>query len=139
MSYLPHRDTLSRGHHRATTSPRNLKRATPETADSLPPEYRAAIQAMIEAEVAAVAKRRWIDPHAEADSVEQFGLLNGNLGRQLIYDQIDAGRLVAKKVGGRTIILRSSAKLWRESLPDVKPKNADNVAEPQATPPPDLP
>jgi hypothetical protein len=83
---------------------------------------------MVEAEVAAVAKRRWIDPHAEADSVEQFGLLNGNLGRQLIYDQIDAGRLVAKKVGGRTIILRSSAKLWRESLPDVKPKDGDKAA-----------
>src|SRR5690242_9217919 len=109
-----------------------------DPADSLPPELRAAMKVMIEAEVEAVAKRRWVEPYAEADSIEQFGLLNGNLGRQLIYDEINAGRLAAKKVGTRTIILRSSGKLWRESLPEVKPKKDCNGAEPKATPPPDI-
>jgi hypothetical protein len=117
---------------------RKFNRPKLDPADSLPPEHRAAIKAMIEAEVEAVAKRRWIDPHAQADTIEQFGLLNGNLGRQLIHDEINAGRLGAKKVGSRTIIPRASSKQWLEKLPDAKPKNDGNGAEAKATPPPDL-
>ena len=117
---------------------RKSNRPKLDPADSLPPDHRAAVKVMIETEVEAVVKRRWIDPHAEAFSIEQFGLLNGNLGRQLIHDEINAGRLRAKKVGSRTIIPRSSSKQWLENLPDAKPKNANKAAEPKAMPLPDL-
>jgi hypothetical protein len=116
---------------------RKSNRPKLDPADSPPPDHRAAVKLMIETEVEAVVKRRWIDPHAEAFSIEQFGLLNGNLGRQLIHDEINAGRLRAKKVGSRTIIPRSSSQQWLENLPDAKPKN-DNGAEPKPTPPPDV-
>lgn len=122
----------------AASASRESNRSTTDRADTRPLELSVAMEALIEAKVEAVVKRRWIDPHAEADSIEQFGLLNGNLGRQLIYDEINAGRLAAKKVGTRTIILRSSGKLWRESLPDVKPKKECKGADPKATPPPDI-
>jgi hypothetical protein len=122
----------------ATGARRKSNRSTPDPADSLPPELGVPIKALIEAKVESVVKRRWIDPQAEAFSIEQFGLLNGNIGRQLIHDEINAGRLGAKKVGSRTIIPRSSSKQWLENLPDVKPKNEGKGAEQKATPPPDV-
>ena len=133
MSHRSYRDKVTTNAATATRGTSN--RSTPDRAESLSPELRVAMEALIEAGVEAVAKRRWIDPHAEAFSIEQFGLLNGNLGRQLIHDEINAGRLGAKKVGSRTIIPRSSSKQWLENLPDAKPKNVNKAAEAKATPP----
>jgi hypothetical protein len=135
MSHRFYRDKVT---PKPATASREPNRSTPDQADSIPPELRMAMERLIEVGVETVVKRRWIDPHAEAFSIEQFGLLNGNLGRQLIHDEINAGRLGAKKVGSRTIIPRSSSKQWLENLPDVKPKDAKKAAEAKATPPPEM-
>jgi predicted DNA-binding transcriptional regulator AlpA len=39
------------------------------------------------------------------------------IGRTAVYAEMKAGRLSAKKVGRRTIILRSEAERWLSSLP----------------------
>ena len=38
------------------------------------------------------------------------------VGRQLAYDEINAGRLVIKKAGRRTLIGRADAERWLERL-----------------------
>jgi excisionase family DNA binding protein len=43
------------------------------------------------------------------------------LGKNKIYDEISNGRLVAKKVGGRTIIAASAIGEWLDRLPDLEP------------------
>lgn len=40
-----------------------------------------------------------------------------SIGRTLAYEEIAAGRLRAKKVGSRTLILQSDAQAWADSLP----------------------
>jgi len=43
-----------------------------------------------------------------------------NVGRTLAYSEIKAGRLTARKIGAkRTVILRSEADRWANSLPTV--------------------
>jgi hypothetical protein len=42
-----------------------------------------------------------------------------DLSRSLIYEEINAGRLVARKAGRRTIVRRSDAFRWLRSLPTV--------------------
>lgn len=42
------------------------------------------------------------------------------IGRSLAYDEIKAGRLKARKVGNRTLILRVDAEEWANSLPTAK-------------------
>ncbi|MBV9152957.1 MAG: hypothetical protein JO204_14395, partial [Alphaproteobacteria bacterium] len=76
------------------------------SANEIPPEYRAAIQAMIEAEM----RRRYIDPNAAAFSVEQFCRHYG-IGKQTAYEQIKAGHLVAHRPPDcdRTLIRRVDA------------------------------
>ncbi|MBV9151502.1 MAG: DNA-binding protein [Alphaproteobacteria bacterium] len=49
------------------------------------------------------------------------------VGRQTAYDEINAGRLIANKVGRRTIITRANSKRWRESLPTIEPKSGDDT------------
>jgi hypothetical protein len=39
------------------------------------------------------------------------------IGRTAVYAEMKAGRLLAKKCGRRTIILRSEAERWLTSLP----------------------
>jgi excisionase family DNA binding protein len=39
------------------------------------------------------------------------------VGRTLIYDEIKNGKLVARKVGRRTVILRSDLEAWLNTLP----------------------
>ena len=41
------------------------------------------------------------------------------VGRSRLYDEIAAGRLKARKVGARTIILHSDRDEWLASLPEV--------------------
>ena len=49
-------------------------------------------------------------------SVEQTALIS-NVGRSKLYREIREGRLVARKVGARTIILRTDREAWLGALP----------------------
>jgi len=42
-----------------------------------------------------------------------------NVGRTLAYEEINAGRLRARKVGKRTIICDDEAEAWLKSLPVI--------------------
>lgn len=46
---------------------------------------------------------------------EEFGI-----GRSLAYAEIAAGRLRSRKVGKRTLVMRSDVERWAESLPEGK-------------------
>lgn len=51
-----------------------------------------------------------------AISIDDFCRAYG-IGRTKVYEEIGAGRLAARKVGSRTIILREDARAWLDSLP----------------------
>ena len=44
------------------------------------------------------------------------------LGRSKIYDEIRDGRLLARKVGKRTLILMTDLKAWLAAFPTITPK-----------------
>jgi hypothetical protein len=44
------------------------------------------------------------------------------IGRTLIYEEIAAGRLQARKVANRTLILQDEAEAWSRALPTIKRK-----------------
>lgn len=56
-------------------------------------------------------------------SVEQAARFLG-IGRSLIFEEIKAGRLVARKVGRRTVILTEDALTYLRALPSVTPQVA---------------
>jgi hypothetical protein len=56
----------------------------------------------------------------DADNIEEFAVKH-RISRAQVYKEIAAGRLEARKVGGRTIILREAAAAWRASLPTLVP------------------
>jgi hypothetical protein len=103
------------GSKRHRKSKPSIKAAEP----SLSPEIRA--------EIEAVVKRLYVDPNAESFSIEAFCARYG-VGRQLAYDEINAGRLVVKKAGRRTLIHRADAERWLERLPGFKPAVAVDAA-----------
>jgi excisionase family DNA binding protein len=43
-----------------------------------------------------------------------------NVGRSTVYEEIKAGRLVARKLGRRTIILERDLQAWLSTLPTLK-------------------
>jgi excisionase family DNA binding protein len=53
-------------------------------------------------------------PHAL--SIRQAVELSG-IGRSTVYTEIAAGRLTARKLGRRTVILRDDFECWLEALP----------------------
>jgi hypothetical protein len=55
-------------------------------------------------------------PPVNAFSIRDFCLTYA-IGRTLAYSEIASGRLPAKKVGKRTVILRSDADRWATQLP----------------------
>jgi hypothetical protein len=57
-----------------------------------------------------------------AFSIREYEKWSG-FGRSKIYEEIAAGRLVARKCGKRTIITYQDGKDYLESLPTVVPKN----------------
>jgi hypothetical protein len=62
-------------------------------------------------------RKRWAeDAPCLALSIEEFATAHA-LGRQKVYDEINRGRLRARKVAGRTIITVEDAAAWRASLP----------------------
>jgi hypothetical protein len=77
------------------------------------------------------APRRSADsPHDErdgADSVERFAAKHA-ISRSQAYLEIAAGRLIARKVGSRTIITREDAATWRRALPKM---SAGDEAKPE--------
>ena len=98
---------------------KNLIEDKQDVMNSLPAAYLAAIDAYL--------KKHHADAHTEAFSIDEFCLRYG-VGRQLVYDEINSGRLVAKKVGRRTIIPRLNGEGWLNSLPTIKPKKVEEAA-----------
>jgi hypothetical protein len=63
---------------------------------------------------------------ADAWSVEVWAARHG-LSRAAAYREIAAGRLVARKVGARTIITAEDAAAWRRSLPKAPASARDET------------
>ena len=71
------------------------------------------------------------DQHAGADSVARFADKHG-ISRSQAFVEIAAGRLVARKVGSRTIIICEDAAAWRRALPKAKSNGPSPVVTPTA-------
>ena len=97
----------------------NINDAVPE--HRTPRKERHAILPEIRAAIETVVKSRYVDPNAEAFSIEAFCARYG-IGRQLAYDEINAGHLVAIKRGRRTLIRRTDAERWLATAPPFKPR-----------------
>jgi Helix-turn-helix domain len=54
----------------------------------------------------------------DAYSVDDFARRHG-IGRTTAYEEIKKGRLIARKLQGRTLVTVEDAKAWRESLPKI--------------------
>jgi hypothetical protein len=63
------------------------------------------------------------DAHDGADTVEGFARRNA-ISRAQAYKEIAGGRLIARKVGSRTIIARDDAAKWRRALPKASAPRA---------------
>ena len=50
-----------------------------------------------------------------------------NVGRSSIYEAIAAGRLPARKLGKRTLILHDDLAAWLDSLPHLKPSRPETA------------
>jgi Helix-turn-helix domain len=59
-----------------------------------------------------------------AYSIERLAK-ESDISRSMIYEEITAGRLIARKVGRRTIVRRSDALRWLRSLPQLSPADHD--------------
>jgi excisionase family DNA binding protein len=55
----------------------------------------------------------------KALSVREFCARYG-ICKQTFYDEIHRGRITAKKLGKKTVILRTDADAWAASLPELK-------------------
>ncbi len=53
-------------------------------------------------------------------SIDEFSGRNG-ICRSKVYEEIKVGRLIAVKVGRRTLITLEAERTWRESLPRIIP------------------
>jgi hypothetical protein len=66
--------------------------------------------------------RAWKECDMEQSySLNEFARQNA-IGLTTVRGEIKAGRLVARKVGRRTIIAAEDAKAWQERLPKVQPR-----------------
>ena len=50
------------------------------------------------------------------------------LGRTAAYEEINDGRLEARKRGNRTLIPRTAARRWLENLPPLRSRAAETAA-----------
>jgi excisionase family DNA binding protein len=57
--------------------------------------------------------------HSIADVTKITGV-----GRSFIYEEINAGRLVVKKAGRRSLIFDADLKAWLASLPEMRSANS---------------
>jgi excisionase family DNA binding protein len=60
--------------------------------------------------------RPTMDTAKQAFAVREFCARYG-ICRQTFYDEVKRGRIKAKKLGKKTVILRSDAEKWAASLP----------------------
>jgi excisionase family DNA binding protein len=60
--------------------------------------------------------RPTMDTTKQAFAVREFCARYG-ICRQTFYDEVKRGRIKAKKLGKKTVILRSDAEKWAASLP----------------------
>jgi excisionase family DNA binding protein len=58
-----------------------------------------------------------------AHSIADVAKITG-VGRSFLYEEISAGRLVAKKAGRRTLIFEADLNAWLASLPATRSANA---------------
>ncbi|MDN3624481.1 helix-turn-helix domain-containing protein [Methylobacterium isbiliense] len=62
-------------------------------------------------------------PHLPCDrlaySIADFSRISG-IGKSSVYEMINAGRLTARKIGSRTLILHSDAETFLAGLPDSR-------------------
>jgi excisionase family DNA binding protein len=63
----------------------------------------------------------------EAYAVREFCARYG-ICRQTFYDEIKRGRIRARKLGKKTIILKSDAEAWAASLPELRTICHEQVA-----------
>jgi Helix-turn-helix domain len=62
-----------------------------------------------------------------AFTLERFCARYG-IGRTAAYNEINRGRLEARKQGKRTMISRAAARRWFANLPRLRPRSAQSVA-----------
>jgi hypothetical protein len=74
------------------------------------------------------------DGYDGADTVERFAAKNA-ISRAQAYKEITAGRLIARKVGARTIITREDAARWRRALPKIPANGTSNTRGLNGLPP----
>jgi hypothetical protein len=65
-----------------------------------------------------------------AFSIESFARAH-DIGRTKTLQQIRSGKLIARKIGTRTIITVEDARVWRESLPTAEPDARVKREEPE--------
>jgi hypothetical protein len=65
-------------------------------------------------------------PHDGADSVDRFAEKH-DISRAQAFKEISEGRLVARKVGSRTIITHEDAAKWRRSLPKAAARKGNGT------------
>jgi excisionase family DNA binding protein len=63
------------------------------------------------------------NPARRAHSIVQVTKITG-VGRSFLYEEISAGRLVAKKAGRRTLIFDADLNAWLASLPMTRSANS---------------
>ena len=62
----------------------------------------------------------------KAYTIEQFRTA-WSTGRTKIYEEIKSGRLIAHKVGNKTIILEPDAERWARSLPKLSTAKSEDA------------
>ena len=66
-------------------------------------------------------KIRTSDKRRRAYTIDSFADAH-EIGRTTVYAEIGSKRLIARKVGGRTIITVEDAADWRRNLPTLDPE-----------------
>ena len=51
------------------------------------------------------------------------------IGHTTFYQEVNSGRLKAKKIGTRTIILPAERRRWRANLPDYEPNDGTEAQD----------
>ena len=67
--------------------------------------------------------RSWANPVRLAHSIADVAKITG-VGRSFLYEEISAGRLVAKKAGRRTLIFDADLNAWLANLPATRAANS---------------
>jgi hypothetical protein len=59
-------------------------------------------------------------------SLEDFAK-HHRIGLSTVYGEIRSGRLLARKIGRRTVIASADARAWTDQLPRVRPRTTADV------------